>query len=157
MLTAFDQSDSRCMEIASLITLIGRELLEWFLAPFLYRGTTSAALQSSGTTPSSSDFLNIMHNGKLISSDNAFSTLLCIPSIPSALFSFKFLNFFSTMGGSISVSISLEPFLSSNCCMGFHIDSIFSLVKTELKELFRIFALFLYTSILLFVNILFQR
>ena len=53
------------------------------------------------------------------------------------------LNCFSTMDGSISVSISLDPFLSSIRCMGFVIDSIFSLVKTELKELFRIFALFL--------------
>ena len=113
------------------------------MAPFLYRGTTSAALQSSGTTPSLSDFLNIIQNGKLISSDNAFSILVCIPSIPAALFSFKFLNFFSIMGGSISVSVSLEPFLSSNCFLGFDIDSIFSLVKTELKELFRIFALLL--------------
>ena len=60
-----------------------------------------------GTIPSSSDFLNIIHNGKLISSDSVFSILLCIPSIPAALFSFKFLNLFSTMGGSITVSISL--------------------------------------------------
>ena len=51
-------------------------------------------------------------------------------------------NFFSTMGGSFSVSIILEPFLASNGCMGFVIDSIFSLVKTVLKELFRIIALF---------------
>ena len=84
-----------------------------------------------------------MHNDKLISSDNVFSILLCISSIPAALFTFKFLNFFSTMNVFISVSISLEPFLSSNCCMGFVIDSILSFVKTELKELFRIFALFL--------------
>ena len=71
------------------------------------------------------------------------------------LFSFKFLNFFSTMGGSISVSVSLEPFLSSNCCLCFVIDSIFSLVKTELKELFRIFALLLsfkLSSTCLFTN-----
>ena len=41
-----------------------------------------AALQSSDTIPTSSNFLNIMHNGKLISYDNAFGILVCItPSI----------------------------------------------------------------------------
>ena len=38
------------------------------MEPFLYRGTPSAALQSSGTDPSSSDFLYILHNGNRISS-----------------------------------------------------------------------------------------
>ena len=33
--------------------------------------------------------------------------------------------------------------MSSNCCMAFVIDLIFSLVKTEVKELFRILALYL--------------
>ena len=66
-----------------------------------------------------------MHNRKIISSDNAFSILLCIRAIPAASFSFKFLYLFSAMGGSISVSIRLEHFLSSNGCMCFVIDSIF--------------------------------
>ena len=71
------------------------------------------------------------------------SAVTAPPLVGCVVWSFKFLNFFPKMGGSISVYISLEPFLSSNCCMGFVLDSIFSLVKTELKELFRIFALFL--------------
>ena len=83
-----------------------------------------------------------IYNGKLISADNAFSILVCIPSIHAALFSFRFLNFFSTMCGSIYVSISFEHFLSLNCCLDFVIDSIFSLVNTEPKKVFRIFAFF---------------
>ena len=59
------------------------------------------------------------------------------------IFSFRFHNFFSTMCGSISVSVSFEPFLSSNCCLGFVIDSIFYLVNTERKKVLRIFAFFL--------------
>ena len=58
----------------------------------------------------------------IISSDNAFPILVCVSSIPAALFSLKFLNFFYTMDGSISVSISLELILSSNCCLGFVMD-----------------------------------
>ena len=47
------------------------------------------------------------------------------------------------MCGSISMSVSFEPFLSSNCCLGFVIDSIFSLVNIEPKKEFRIFTFFL--------------
>ena len=46
------------------------------------------------------------------------------------------------MCGSISVSVSFEPFLASNCCLGFVIDSIFSLMNIEPKKVFRIFAFF---------------
>ena len=44
---------------------------------------------------------------------------------------------------SISVPISFEPVLSSNCCMDFAIDSIFSLVNNEPNTVFRILAFFL--------------
>ena len=67
------------MEMASLI----------IISKVLQTSATSAALQSSGITASSSDFLNVMHNVKLISSDNVLSILVCIPPIPAALFSFS--------------------------------------------------------------------
>ena len=85
------------------VSEMGLQLLALDLEPFLYTGTTSAALQSIGTTPVSRDKLNINVRMGAISWCGSLRILGEISSGPEALFGESPCSNFSTPSIYISI------------------------------------------------------
>ena len=97
-----------------------------------------ASLHSEGTTPSSSDKVkhfckwctNLLNNFLL-------SSFGGIPSTPGDLLSFIFLIFFAIISGVTNYCPKCSDLLPLNLVNGTESELISSVVKTELKYLFR--------------------